>query len=98
MRDALASFSFSFPRGGGGVGNLFNKTSLLFPCGLRARLKCVVVVGCGVGLGSIAVYGTAWPQNRLTDTDADEGGGNDQIFEILREEKLLTLSFGYLTG
>ena len=82
MRDAVASFSFSFPRGGGVVGNLFNKTSLLFPCGLRARLKCVVFVGGG--LGSIAVYGTAWPQNRLTDTDGDEGGGNDQIFEILR--------------
>ena len=83
MRDAMASFTLSFPHGGG-VGNLFNKTSLLFPCGLRARLKCVVVVGCG-GLGSIAVYGTAWPQNRLTDADGDEGGGNYQIVEILRE-------------
>ena len=79
MRDAMASFSSSFPRGGGVVGNLFNKTSLLFPCGLRARLKCVIVGG------SIAVYGTAWPQNRPTDMDGDEVGGNYQIFEILRE-------------
>ena len=51
------------------------KRHFYFGAVFQTRLKCVG----GVGGGGIAVYGTAWPQDRPTDDDH-----NYQIFESER--------------
>ena len=64
-----------FPFLSPGGGNLFTKRHFYFGAVFQTRLKCV-----GVGGGGIAVYGTAWPQDRPTDDDDH----NYQIFESER--------------